>query len=85
MAPMLSTVMMTRVYNLAKESPCPLRFHMATEAGWDLGATGGCLAAAALLWNGASFATPLLLAAPAAVVAAIMLASSYATARVLSG
>jgi DHA1 family inner membrane transport protein len=39
---------MTAVYNQAKRSPCPLRFHIATEAGWDIGGAGGCLAIAAL-------------------------------------
>ncbi len=47
-AMLLEPVMMTPVYNLAKASPCPLRFHMATEGGWDIGCGGACLAAAAL-------------------------------------
>ncbi|WP_374578772.1 MFS transporter, partial [Phenylobacterium sp.] len=29
--------MMTAVYNLSKRSPCPLRFHIAAEGGWDVG------------------------------------------------
>jgi len=45
--------LMTAIYNQAKSSPCALRFHIATEAGWDAGAASGCLAAAALLWAGA--------------------------------
>jgi DHA1 family inner membrane transport protein len=45
--------MMTAIYNQAKVSPCPLRFHIATEGGWDAGGAGGCLVAAALLWAGA--------------------------------
>lgn len=76
--PLMSTVMMTRVYNLAKASPCPLRFHMGTEAGWDLGCAGCCLASAALLAAGASFAAPLLLAAPAALAMGALLRESYA-------
>ncbi len=35
--------MMTAVYNLAKASPCPLRFHIVTEGGYDLGSGLGCL------------------------------------------
>ena len=35
--------MMTAVYNLAKASPCTLRFHIATEGGWDAGCAAGCL------------------------------------------
>jgi hypothetical protein len=52
--------LMTAVYNQAKCSPCPLRFHIATEAGWDAGGAGGCLVAAALLWAGAPVAVAIL-------------------------
>ena len=45
--------LMTAVYNQAKGSPCALRFHIATEGGWDADAAAGCLAAAILLWGGA--------------------------------
>jgi len=45
--------LMTAIYNQAKISPCALRFHIATEAGWDAGAASGCLVAAALLGAGA--------------------------------
>jgi DHA1 family inner membrane transport protein len=44
---------MTAIYNQAKGSPCVLRFHIATEAGWDAGAASGCLVVALLLWAGA--------------------------------
>lgn len=53
--------LMTAVYNQAKGSPCALRFHIATEAGWDVGAASGCLAAAALLWTGAPISLGILL------------------------
>ena len=39
---------MTPIYNLAKTSPCALRFHVASEGGWDVGCATGCLAAAFL-------------------------------------
>jgi hypothetical protein len=52
---------MTAIYNQAKHSPCALRFHMATEAGWDLGATTGCLSAAALSALGAPLSSAILL------------------------
>lgn len=42
--------LMTAVYNQAKHSPCALRFHIATEGGWDIGSAIGCLVAAFLLW-----------------------------------
>jgi hypothetical protein len=65
-AALLIPALMTRAYNLAKGSPCPLRFHIATEAGWDVGCASGCLTAAGLLHIGAPFSVPLLLALPAA-------------------
>lgn len=54
--------MMTAVYNQAKGSPCALRFHIATEGGWDAGAASGCLAAAGLLWAGAPISLAIALA-----------------------
>ncbi|HEY4263983.1 MAG TPA: MFS transporter, partial [Micropepsaceae bacterium] len=33
--------LMTAVYNQAKRSPCALRFHVATEGGWDIGCAAG--------------------------------------------
>jgi len=45
--------LMTPVYTLAKASPCTLRFHVATEGGWDIGASAGCLVAAGLMSLGA--------------------------------
>jgi hypothetical protein len=59
---LLEPVMMSPIYNLAKASACPLRFHMATEGGWDLGSTAGCLAAAALTALGAPLSASVLLA-----------------------
>jgi hypothetical protein len=53
--------LMTAVYNQAKGSPCVLRFHIATEGGWDGGAAARCLAAALLLWAGAPIAFGVLL------------------------
>ena len=39
----------TAIYNQAKRSPCPLRFHIAAEGGWDLGGASASLVAAGLL------------------------------------
>jgi MFS family permease len=47
--------LMTAVYNQAKRAPCTLRFHVATEGGWDIGAASGLLIAALLI----SFGTPI--------------------------
>jgi DHA1 family inner membrane transport protein len=51
----------TALYNQAKHSPCALRFHIATEGGWDIGGAAGTLIAAALLWLGAPLGVCLLL------------------------
>lgn len=53
--------LMTAVYNQAQASPCALRFHVATEGGWDAGGAAGCLAAAGLLWAGAPLSSAILL------------------------
>lgn len=61
---LLQPAQMVPVYILAKDSPCALRFHIASEGGWDVGCMAGCLASAFFLANGASLAavTPLALA-----------------------
>jgi hypothetical protein len=43
---------MTAVYNMAQRSACTLRFHIACEAGWDLGGASALLVAAGLLQGG---------------------------------
>jgi hypothetical protein len=70
--------LMTAVYNIAKRSPCPLRFHVATEGGWDAGGASGCFAAALLLWLGAPLSAALLLPLIGAAAAFIMLRRYYA-------
>jgi hypothetical protein len=51
--PILSPTIGGATYNLAKASPCSLRFQVAGEAGWDLGCAAACGVAAALLSLGA--------------------------------
>jgi len=70
-------VLMTATYNLAKASPCPLRFHIATEGGWDLGCFCGCLAAAALAAVGVSLSVAILLALPGILLTAVLLWRHY--------
>ena len=53
---------MTAIYNQAKGSACVLRFHIATEGGWDASGASACLLAAALLWAGAPLSWAILLA-----------------------
>jgi hypothetical protein len=42
--------LMAIVYTMAKAAPCSLRFHIATEAGWDAGGATSLLTAALLTW-----------------------------------
>jgi DHA1 family inner membrane transport protein len=51
----------TTIYNQAKRSPCTLRFHIAAEAGWDLGGASVLLIAAGLLAAGAPIGACILL------------------------
>jgi hypothetical protein len=69
--------MMTAVYNQAKGSPCVLRFHIATEGGWDAGAASGCIVAAALLWAGAPIWLGIALSLPGAAAAFALLRRYY--------
>ena len=57
--PLYATAFNARVYTLARQSPCPLRFHIAAEGGWDMGTCLSCLAAAGLLQAGFGFYLPL--------------------------
>lgn len=69
---------MTPVYNMAKTSPCVLRFHIAAEGGWDVGCFAAALAAAALASAGVSLAFAILLAVPAVSAIALLLRGYYA-------
>jgi MFS transporter, DHA1 family, inner membrane transport protein len=51
----------TAIYNQAKRSPCPLRFHIAAEGGWDLGGASSALVAAGLLACGLPLGAGILL------------------------
>jgi hypothetical protein len=56
---LLGPVQMVPVYNLAKRSPCALRFHIGAEGGWDVGGATGCLTAAAVIAAGGSLGSAL--------------------------
>jgi hypothetical protein len=68
----------TASYNMAKASPCPMRFHIATEAGWDVGCSLACLAAAALSASGVPLSAAILLALPALALAGLAARRYYA-------
>jgi DHA1 family inner membrane transport protein len=69
--------LMTAVYNQAKCSPCTLRFHIATEGGWDIGGASGCLAAAFLSDAGAPLPAEILISLAGTVVSLILLRRYY--------
>ena len=70
--------LMTAIYNEAKASSCPLRFHFAAEIGWDVGGSLACLAAAALCAYGVSLQAVIMFAFPMVAVQAFLLDASYA-------
>ena len=70
-------VLMTAVYNASKSAPCPFRFQFAAEGGWDFGGVGVSVLAAALCTLGASPQRTILLALPAVLVQAWLLARVY--------
>jgi hypothetical protein len=70
--------LMTAIYNEAKASPCPLRFHFAAEIGWDLGGSLACLAGAGLCALGAPLQAMIILGLPMVVLQAFALDASYA-------
>lgn len=57
-------VLMSVIYERAKQSGAAYRFHFAAEAGWDAGASLGCLAGAWAAW---ATAVPSLAIIPAAL------------------
>ncbi len=77
-AALYTPTLMTAVYNLAKGSPCPLRFHVATEGGWDAGGASACLITALLIYLGAPLAVGVLLSLAGAVGSFVMLRRYYA-------
>lgn len=74
---LLSPTLGAAVYNLGQASPCPFRFYMATEAGWDLGCFFACLLGAGLAASSAPLALGLLLALPALAAMGLTLRRYY--------
>lgn len=69
----MTPVVMSRLYGLAHASPCPMRFTVASEGGWDLGCGACCLAAAGLVRVGLPLSIGMLLSlAGTAAVAALL-------------
>ncbi|HEY3800609.1 MAG TPA: MFS transporter [Caulobacteraceae bacterium] len=70
-------VEMTAIYNVAKASPDPLRFHIATEGAWDVGGALGCVVGAAMAWNGVSLSYAILLGLVSCLVSGTLLWRYY--------
>jgi MFS family permease len=71
--------LMTAVYNQGQRAPCTLRFHVATEGGWDVGCASGLLIAAFLVWHDVPFPLVLLLPLIGLSIAFVLLRDYYAT------
>jgi MFS family permease len=69
--------LMRAIYNMSQASPCPLRFHMVTEGGYDLGASLGCLVSAGLIAMGLSLPATMLLALIGAAAVMLLLRRYY--------
>ena len=70
--------LMTAVYNQDKSSPCALRFHVAAEGAWDVGAASGCLVAATLAAFGVALSVPIMLSLLGAAALFLELRRYYA-------
>jgi MFS transporter, DHA1 family, inner membrane transport protein len=77
-AGLYTPTLMTAVYTLAKRSPCTLRFHVATEGGWDVGGAGGLLAAALAIRCGLPLSVSILFSLIGVAAIALMLRRYYA-------
>jgi MFS transporter, DHA1 family, inner membrane transport protein len=71
----------TAIYNQARRSPCALRFHIASEGGWDLGCGSAALAAAGLLAAGVPIGVGILLSLLGASASFILLQRYFSTTR----
>jgi MFS transporter, DHA1 family, inner membrane transport protein len=78
--PPYATALNSRIYNMSRQSPCPLRFHIVAEGGWDAGTAVGCFVSAAAIYLGFSFFWPLLLGLGGCALAYVVLAPMYAEA-----
>jgi DHA1 family inner membrane transport protein len=72
--------LMTAVYTLAKGSPCALRFHVATEGGWDVGGGAGLLCAALATEFGVPLSASILISLAGVAASAVLLRRYYTAA-----
>ncbi len=74
---LLVPVQMTPVYTIAKSAPCPLRFQLFCEAGWDAGGASGLLFCALLLSLGAPLGAAVAAGMPGAAAIFYLLRRYY--------
>ncbi|MEQ9226817.1 MAG: MFS transporter [Parvibaculum sp.] len=70
--------LMTAVYTQAKRAPCALRFHVATEGGWDIGGACGLLTAALAAHMGLPLWTGILMSLFGVAAIVVLLQRYYA-------
>lgn len=70
---------MTAVYNMAKGSRCVLRFHVATEAGWDIGGASALLLSALFVKLGLPLSACVLLSLIGLALNFVILRGYYAS------
>ena len=75
--PPYATAFNSRIYNMSRQSPCPLRYHILAEGGWDAGTATGCFVSALAIYLGFSFFWPLLLGLAGCLLAYVVLAPMY--------
>jgi hypothetical protein len=76
---------MTAVYNDAKASPCPLRFHFAAEGAWDVGGSFACILAAAACMAHLPLDAIILMALPGVALQVHLLSRRYRAAASAPG
>jgi hypothetical protein len=79
-AGLYTPTLMTAVYNLSQAAPCQLRFHIASEGGFDIGCAAGLVLAAGLLTFGAPISLTVLQGVLGAVGTGLLMRRYYARA-----
>ena len=77
---LLVPAQMTPIYTIAKRAPCPLRFQLVCEAGWDIGGASGLFFCAMLLALGAPLGLAVAAGMPGAFALLFLLRRYYARA-----
>lgn len=79
-AGLYTPTLMTAVYNISQAAPCQLRFHIASEGGFDVGCAAGLILAAGLLTLGAPISLTVLQGLLGAVGTGLLMRRYYAQA-----